>query len=200
MKKMSTKTFVETALLVAITIIMGMTPLGTIRTPFLSVSLVTVPVAIAAIIIGPVGGTICGLTFGITSFINALTGASGMLSTLFVINPFGVFVTAVVTRTLEGFLVAYIFKGFKALKLKNLSYYLASICCPLLNTVLFMSCIVLFFYNTDYIQGLVESVGATNAFMFVILLVGVQGIIEAVTALIIAGTVSLALSKALNRN
>ena len=41
---------VELALLLAITIIMGTTPLGTIRTPFLSISLVTIPVAIGAIL------------------------------------------------------------------------------------------------------------------------------------------------------
>lgn len=199
MKKLNTKTFVETALLVAVTIIMGLTPLGTLRTPFLNVSLVTVPVAIAAIVLGPVAGMICGLTFGITSFINALTGASGMLSTLFVINPFGVFVTAVVTRTLEGLLVGFIFKGLKKLNLKAVAYYIAAICCPLLNTLLFMSCIVLFFYNTDYVQGLVTKVGATNAFNFVILLVGVQGLIEAATALIIAGSVSLTLAKTVNK-
>ena len=47
-KKFDTLTMVELALLLAITIIMGTTPLGTIRTPFLSISLVTIPVAIGA--------------------------------------------------------------------------------------------------------------------------------------------------------
>lgn len=57
---------VELALLLAITIIMGTTPLGTIRTPFLSISLVTIPVAI---------------------------GANGMMSTLIAVNPFLAVVT-----------------------------------------------------------------------------------------------------------
>ena len=43
-----TITMVQTALLVAVTLVMGTTPLGTIRTPFLSASIVTVPVAIEA--------------------------------------------------------------------------------------------------------------------------------------------------------
>ena len=199
MKKFNTQAFVEIALLMAITIVMSFTPLGTLRTPFMNISLVTIPVAVAAIIVGPVGGTIVGFTFGMCSFISALTGASGMLSTLFVISPVGVFITAVVTRTLEGLLVGLIFKGLKKLKLKAASYYIASICCPVLNTLLFMSCIVIFFYNTDYVQGLVSGLGATNVFMFVVLLVGVQAVVEAVAALIIAGSVSLALSKALRR-
>ncbi|HCA34043.1 MAG TPA: ECF transporter S component, partial [Lachnospiraceae bacterium] len=58
----------ETAILIALTLIMGLTPLGTLRTPFLSVSLVTVPVALAAMLIGPAGALICATIFGATSF------------------------------------------------------------------------------------------------------------------------------------
>ena len=96
------QTMVETALLIAVTLIMGLTPLGTIRTPILSVSLVTVPVAIAAMLIGPMGAFACGTVFGITSFINALTGASGLLSALLQVSPLGVFVTAIIARMLDG--------------------------------------------------------------------------------------------------
>lgn len=189
---------VEIGLLMAITILMGTTPYGTIRTPLLSISLVTIPVAVAAIIVGPLGGTICGATFGICSFINALTGASGMMTALFAINPVGTFITAFVPRVLEGLFVSLIFIGLQKIKkMKFASYYLAAICCPLLNTLMFMTSLVLFFYKTDYVQGLVESVGATNPFNFVILLVGVQGIIEAVACLILGGAISQAVSRAL---
>lgn len=112
---------VELALLLAITIIMGTTPLGTIRTPFLSISLVTIPVAI---------------------------GANGMMSTLMAVNPFLAVVTILVPRFLEGLCTAYLFKFFQnKVKAGKASYYLGAICCPLLNTILFMGCIVIFFYN-----------------------------------------------------
>lgn len=72
------------------------------------------------------------------------------------INPFGTFVTTVVTRTLEGFLTG--FKGLHSINgVKKFSYYIASLCCPLLNTLLFMSSLVLFFYNTDYAISLLHS-------------------------------------------
>ena len=86
----------ETAVLIAITLIMGLTPLGTLRTPLLSVSIVTIPVAIAAMLIGPAGAVACAAVFGLTSLYNAVTGTSGLLSTLLQVSPFGVFVTAVV--------------------------------------------------------------------------------------------------------
>ena len=48
----------------------------------------TVPVAVGAIILGPKGGAICGLAFGITSFMQCFgMGAFGTM--LFSINPLG---------------------------------------------------------------------------------------------------------------
>lgn len=196
-----TRTLVENALLVAITLIMGLTPLGTIRTPFLSISLVTVPVAIAGMMVGPTGSLICGTVFGVTSFVNALTGTSGLLSTLFTVSPFGVFMTAVVARMLMGVLSGLIFKGLHAIRpLRTASYYIGAVSAPLLNTVFFMGSLVLFFYHTDTIQGLAKGFGTTNPFAFIIALVGIQGLVEALACLAIAGTVGLVLSRALQRN
>ncbi len=191
---------VETALMIAITLIMGNTILGTIPTPFLKVSIVTVPVALAAMLIGPAAGIICGIVFGLNSFSGALTGASGMLSTLFTINPFGVFVTAVVARFLDAALVSFIFKAINKGKLKAASYYITGALMPLFNTVFFMTSLCLFFYNTDYVQGLVAKYDANGPFAFVVAMVGVQATIEAVIGCLLAGTVGLVLSKVLHRN
>lgn len=196
-----TVTMAETALLVAVTIIMGTTPLGTIRTPFLSVSLVTVPVAIAAMLIGPVGAIVCGTVFGITSFINAVTGTSGLLSALFQISPFGVFVTAVIARLLDGLFTGLIFRALhRVTKGKSLSYYLTGLAAPLLNTLFFMGSLILFFYHTDYIQNMASKLGTAGPFSFVVALVGVQGLIEAAVGCALAGTVGYLLAKALHRS
>ena len=80
---------------------------------------------------------------------------------------------------------------------KNSAYFAASLACPLLNTVFFMSAIVLIFYHTEYIQGLVQTLGVTNPLMFVVAFVGVQGMIEAVVCFLIASAVSRALGAAL---
>lgn len=197
-KKFNTYTLVETAVLVAIVLIMGNTPLGTIVTPLLSVSIVTIPVAVAAIVIGPIGGLICGAAFGINSFIRAVMGIGGMTTILFGLNPVALAFTAIIPRALDGLLVAYIFRFFRdKCHLKRLSYYFGALCAPLLNTILFMTCLIVFFYNSEYIQGLVTAKGATNPFMFVILLVGIQGLFEAAAGLLIGGVISHTLSRAL---
>ena len=194
-----TRYMVETALMIAIVLIMGNTVLGTIPTPFLKVSIVTVPVALAAMLIGPAAGIICGIVFGLNSFAGALTGASGMLSTLFTISPVGVFFTAVVARLLDATLVSFIFQGLKKTKLKQASYYITGALMPLFNTVFFMGALCLFFYNTDYVQGLVAKYNAGNPFAFVIAMVGVQATVEAVIGCLLAGTLGVVLSKVLKR-
>lgn len=189
----------ETAILIAVTLLMGLTPLGTLRTPFLSVSLVTIPVAVAAMLIGPMGAFICATVFGFTSLFNAVTGASGLLSALFEISPFGVFVTAVIARMLDGIFTGLIFKGLHKITRKQVTYYLTGLAAPVLNTLFFMGSLVLFFYKSEYIRNMAQSLGAVNPMSFVIALVGTQGLIEAATGCILGGTVGFLAAKALHR-
>lgn len=194
-----THRMVELALMSAVIIVMAFTPLGYFRTPALSVTLLTIPVAVGAIILGPAAGAFCGGVFGMTSFAMCFTGG-GFSAMLLQINPFGTFITCVIARILEGFFCGLIFQLARKAGLKKSAYCIASLSCPLLNTLFFMSSLVLFFYNTDYIQGIVASLGVKNPLAFVIAFVGIQGAIEAVICFLIASAVSTALSAALKRN
>ena len=152
--KFNTKYMVELALMVAVILVMSLTPLGYIRTPGLSITLLTVPVAVGAIILGPKGGAVCGLAFGATSFYMAVTGSSAFAAALFNINPFGTFIVCIVARVLEGWITGLIFAALYKSPAKKFSYYVASLACPLLNTFFFMGFLCLFFYNTDYFKVL----------------------------------------------
>ena len=194
-KKNRTRYMTELALMSAIIFLMAFTPLGYFRTPGLSITFLTVPVAVGAIILGPEGGAVCGLVFGITSLIQCFMGGS-FGSMLLSINPLGTAFTCIVPRVLEGLLCGLVFRWIKRVS-KNSAYFAASLACPLMNTVFFMSAIVLIFYHTEYIQGLVQTLGVTNPLMFVVAFVGVQGMIEAVVCFLIASAVSRALGAAL---
>ena len=75
-----TRYMVELALMIAIIFIMAFTPLGYLKTPGLSITFLTVPVAVGAMILGPKGGAICGFAFGITSLIQCFgTSAFGAM-------------------------------------------------------------------------------------------------------------------------
>ncbi|HBJ10752.1 MAG TPA: ECF transporter S component, partial [Ruminococcaceae bacterium] len=71
----------------------------------------------------------------------------------------------------------------------------ASLAAPLLNTVFFMSSLVLFFYRTDYIQGFVSAMGAANPIMFILLFVGINGLVEIICGFAVAFPAAKAISK-----
>jgi uncharacterized membrane protein len=177
---------------------MAMTPLGYLKTPFLSITLLTIPVAVGSIILGPGGGAFLGAIFGATSFAQALSGA-GMTAILLQTHPLGVLFQCFVPRILEGFLCGLIAKILRKTKFKKAAFYIAGISCPVLNTILFMGTVVTLFYQTDYIQTLVNNLGAKNPLGFIVALVGFQGLVEAVVCGAVSGTVSLTLAKALKR-
>ena len=67
-----TRSVVLLGLLTALLILMSMTPLGYLNIGPLAITLNIIPVAIAGIALGPLGGTIVGGVFGITSFLQAM--------------------------------------------------------------------------------------------------------------------------------
>ena len=197
-KKVNVRFMTELALVIAIIIIMALTPLGYIRTPILTLTLITIPVG--AIILGPLGGTLCGLAFGLTSFYTALTAPSTMMAAFMVVNPVYVAILCIVPRIIDGWLCGVIFKALRrGLKSNPLSYYIAGIACPAFNTILFMGTLVLMFYNCDYVVALRDTLGVSNPFVFVIAAVGVQALIEAVFCGFVSGVVTQQLNRMLKR-
>ncbi len=186
MKKTKTLKLAQLALLVAIVLVMAYTPLGYLRTLGLEISFLMIPVTIGAIILGPVEGAILGLVFGLTSFATCF-GSSPFGAALLAISPFYTFISCVVTRVLAGFLTGVIFKVVKKIKV---GYEITSLAGPLLNTLFFMGALVMFFYNSEFIQNLAATLGAANPFTFVIAFVGLQGIVEAVACCVIAAVIS----------
>lgn len=195
MKKTKTLKMVQLAILIAVVLVMAYTPLGYLRTLGLEISFLMIPVTLGAIILGPFEGAILGLVFGLTSF-GTCFGTSTFGVTLLAINPLYTFIGCVVTRTLAGFFAGVAFKALKKLKL---SFEITSLIGPVLNTVFFMGALVLFFYNTEYIQSLATALGATNPMSFVVAFVGLQGVVEAVVCCIVCGIISRKIYKTVNK-
>ena len=157
-------------------------------------SFLTVPIAVGALTMGPTAGAILGAVFGLVSFKDALSGV-GMTGMFFQISPLNTFVLCVVMRVLMGFCVGLIFKALRLIDRKGgWSYFIGALSAPLLNTLFFMGYIVLVFYNTEFIQSKVAELGAVNPLMFVVLLVGVQGLIEAIVCCAAGGVITRAVS------
>lgn len=175
---------------------LGLVPIG----PALKLSFLTIPVAVGAMLLGPLEGMALGAVFGLCSYWDAFTGASLMTNAFFIADPINTFILCVVMRALVGLAVGGAFKLLQKIDpTRIICYYAGALLAPLSNTILFMGYIVLVFYETDYVQRLVITKGAANPFMFIVLLVGVQGLIEALVCTVAAGTTAKGVSKAMKR-
>lgn len=194
-----TRYMVELAMMIAIILLMAFTPLGYIRTPFLTVTLITIPVAVGAMILGPKGGMVCGLAFGLTSFYTALTAPSVMMGAFMAVNPLYVAILCIVPRTLEGLFCGLIFKALRKATKNPVVYYITGVSCPAINTILFMGTLVLLFYNCDYVVNMRVTLGVSNPLAFVAAVVGIQALFEAAACGIVSGVVGQGLNRVLKR-
>ena len=195
--KFSTKQLVEMALLTAVIILLAFTPLGYIRTLGFEITLIVVPVTVGAVTLGPAAGAVLGVVFGVTSFIQCF-GMSSLGTALLGINPVFTCIVCIVPRFLMGWLTGCVYQGLKKTKsMKKAAVVLANLIGPVFNTVFFMGTLVLLFYRTEYIQGIAQSHGASNALTFVFALVGINGVIEAAACFVVGSAISKALQAAL---
>lgn len=193
--KWNTKQLVILGLLTALTMIFSFTPIGSIPVGPLVITLNVIPIALAAVAAGPIGGLVIGSVFGLLSFLQCfgIGVPSGMGAILVDINPFLAFVQRFVPRALDGFLVGLIFKGVSKLTNSYVACAVTGFFSAFLNTALFMTALVVLYGNTEYVQGLM---GGKNILVFICTFVGVNAVCEMLAATIVTGAVGAALCKA----
>lgn len=188
--KSKTLQMAQLAILLAILLIMAFTPLGYLKIGPLSVSFLTLPVAIGAVILGPKAAIILGVAFGLTSFYQCL-GMDALGVALMGVSPVRTFIMCVVPRVLIGVVTGYV---YQLLKYKNDKVATAVTCltAPIVNTVCFLGAMVLFFGQTPVLQQFGNTVWAILSVM------GVANVIPETLVCLFAGTaICLALKKAL---
>ena len=197
----NTRRMAQLALFIAIIFVMRITGLTRIPIGPLYMTLSMIPIAIGAMLIGPAGGAVLGLVYGCTSLYDAITGASVMTGAFFQVSPVHTVLLCVGTRVLVGFLTGWLFRAVHKIdRTKTVSYFVGGLLAPVLNTVLFMGYIVLFFYHTEFVQNMVVKLGASGPLMLVVLMVGVQGLLEAAGGLVIGGAVTKAVAHAIKQD
>lgn len=191
-KQQKIKKLAVLSVLAALTVIVSFLPLKTLG---LEITFSMIPVAVGAILYGPSGGAVLGGVFGLVSFLQCL-GYSAFGAALLAINPLLTFLVCLPTRILAGFLAGVIYKALrKAIKSDIPALLTASLAAPLFNTLFFMTVLVLCFYSTELVQGFATQLGATNPFAFVILFVGINGLVEIICGFVVAFPCAKALSK-----
>ena len=182
-------------LMTGVLLLMAYTPLGYLNIGPLAITFNMIPVAICAITLGPAGGAIAGAVFGLTSFLQCIGvgGTSAMGAILFEINPILAFIQRFVPRVLDGFLLGYIFQAVRRWKNSYLACTVTGFFSAFLNTVFFMTALILLYGNTEYVQGLM---GGKNVIVFVCTFVGINAVFEMISSTVITVAVGAALVKA----
>lgn len=198
MAKSKTRQMAQSAILIAIVLVMAFTPLGYLRVGPLSITFLTIPVAIGAVILGPGGGALLGFVFGMTSFLQCF-GMDAFGTALMAINPFSTFIMCVVTRTLMGWLAGLIFRLLNrgGAALRGLATAVSCVSCPVLNTLFFMSTLYLFFGRSD---ALLEAYGSMSFFGFLFTAVTLNSILELVATLVVGTVICTTVQLAVGRS
>ena len=192
MKHLNTRTLALLGLLSACVII-----LGYLSIPLpggLSLTLNIIPIAIAAIALGPMGGLVIGCVFGMVSFLQCfgIFGFSGMGATTLSISVFKTLVQRLLPRALDGLLTGLIASYTRKIMNEKLSFAITGFSAAFLNTLFFMSALVLLFQNTDFMK---EKMGVLTPMMYILTSIGVQAIIEMIASTIITTAVGVALHR-----
>ena len=190
---------VFTAVLMAIILLMCVTPIGYLRAGPVSITFLVIPVALGAILFGPVVGLILGTFFGATSFMQCF----GLLS-FYGVDAFGVM--CFVPRMLFGLLTAYLYRLFRRLfarfdRQNILSFAVSFVVGTILHTVMFVSAFVIFFRNADLSVALGDQyVLSTKTIVEVIgIFFTTNAVIEAVACGVLGTAIAKALSVFLNK-
>jgi len=177
------------AMLLALVVVLQMFA-GFIKIGPFSPSLVLIPIVIAAILVGPVGGAVIGGAFGIVVIVQCFTGVDAGGFILWNINPFLTALICLTKGVCAGLVPGFIYKAISGKEPSDtkilVSSVIAALSAPIVNTGLFLVGLSVFFTETLYAWS-----GDTNVMLYIITgLVGINFLIEFGINVIISPAVS----------
>ncbi|MGN1058873.1 MAG: ECF transporter S component [Clostridia bacterium] len=205
MKKTNVLSMVQLALFSALILLLAFTPfIGYIPLGFTRATIIHIPVIIGSIVLGPVRGGFLGFLFGLTSLINNTVNPT---ATSFVFTPFyslgnvsGNLLSLVicfVPRILVGIVPHYVYRGLKNRLGQAPGLIAAGLAGSLTNTLLVMHMILLFF-GRQYAAA--NQKAYETIYMFILSIIGINGVPEAIVAAILTLAIGKALLTAQKKN
>lgn len=155
----------------------------------LNITTIHITVIIAAVVLGPGDGAIVGGIWGVVDWIRALTVTSSALGNIVMVNP----LISVVPRILIGLIAGWLFaKLARPNNRLTMPLVISGIVGSLINTVLVLGGIALFFGNGSAILATINFQALTPYILFV---AGTNGIPEAIAAGILVPLIAAPLLK-----
>lgn len=193
-KHFSTIRMTQLALLIAIELIMAVTPLGYIMIPPISATLMHIPVIVGALVMGPKAGAALGTVFGLTSLWKASTQATSPVDLAFSPfvsgKPLQSLIMCMGPRILLGVIAALLFRAFMKAFHGNerISIGLAAVLSTICHTVMVLGLLAIFF--SEFGMGVMT---------VVLSLVTVSSACEMLVAAIISVAVCIPLRRSLGQ-
>lgn len=193
----TTQKLVLTAMFVAITVLLGVTPLGLIPLGFINVTILCIPVIVGTILMGLKTGLLLGACFGLCSTLSmfglTMTAPSGLAAALAARQPILAVLMCFVPRLLVPTVTYFIYKLIaRGREYSTVALPFAAAFGSLVNTVCYLGLMLLFYTITG-----LES----TKLMAIITGTGIiAGGCEAVAAAIITSPVVYAIWKAQHRS
>ena len=183
-RRQSIQRITRLGILMGLIILMTFIPnIGYIQTGLFSITAIHIPVLIGAALMGPIGGLVLGLTWGLTSYFYALT--LGTIEAMIFLNP----MVSIVPRVLVGLIVSYTTMALDKVNMKEvLKYGLVAGIGTLSNTVLVLSSIFIFAS-----EGVLSFNQAFSTIITII--ISTNGLLELFAAVIIVPAVVKAIRK-----
>lgn len=182
-KHFSTVKMAQLAILTAIVLVLQLMGIG-IRLPFLStpISLVGIPIAIGAMLLGPAAGAWLGFVFGMVVFITCCIMGMDPLFTgiLFANSPVITSLICIVKSTVAGLVAGF---AYKFIKQKNslVAVFVSSVLVPVVNTGLFViGCLII---RDVFVANFVTD-GSSVIYYILTVVVGINFIFEFLVNLI----------------
>lgn len=183
-RRQSIQRITRLGILMGLIILMTFIPnIGYIQTGLFSITTIHIPVLIGAALMGPIGGLVLGLTWGLTSYFYALT--LGTIEAMIFLNP----MVSIVPRVLVGLIVSYTTLALDKVNVNEvLKYGLVAGIGTLSNTILVLSSIFIFAS-----EGVLSFNQAFSTIITII--ISTNGLLELFAAVIIVPAVVKAIRK-----
>lgn len=146
MKNQKVKRMVVMALLMAMVVVLQLLTAAIPPVGGFSISLVLIPIVMGAAMFGVRGGALLGATFGVVVAVNCITGADVGGAMVFQANPILCVLVVLAKGILAGIASGAVYQMFSKVN-PYLAMLLAAIVCPVVNTGVFISCMLLFFID-----------------------------------------------------
>ena len=146
MKNESIRRMTGIALLMALVVVMQ--AISSIIPPVsgFPISLVLIPIVLGSALFGPGAGALLGGTFGVIVFINCVTGADPGGAMVLQANPVLCFLVVMGKGILAGYASGMVYRVLKD-KNKYVAMLIAAVICPVVNTGVFIMCMLLFYID-----------------------------------------------------